>query len=147
MLADDDGALRVHASFGVSREVVSRSSASFDETTRAPRLQGLLRNLEGASRLCPLVSQGRVIGPPAVARRARADISSDDEWPLSAFADQVAAPLENAQLVSASSNALPCWTMNARLYEAERDARREVEAAKGEAENRRQEAEAANLAK
>ena len=58
----------------------------------------------------------------------------------------MAAPLENAQLAGKLERAA-LLVENARLYEAERDARREAEAAKGEAENRRQEAEAANLAK
>ncbi len=137
MLADDDGALRVHASFGVTGDIVSRFRASFDETL-VHRLQGLFGTSTGFLGV-PLVSQGRVIGLLAVVRKARADISSDDEWLLSAFADQVAAPLENAQLAAKLERAA-LLVENARLYDAERDARREAEAAKAEAE-------AANLAK
>ncbi len=125
-------------------DVVSRFRASFDETL-VHRLQGLFGTSTGFLGV-PLVSQGRVIGLLAVVRKARADISSDDEWLLSAFADQVAAPLENAQLAAKLERAA-LLVENARLYEAERDARREAEAAKAEAETQRREAEAANLAK
>ncbi len=144
MLADDDGALRVHASFGVTGDVVSRFRASFDETL-VHRLQGLFGTSTGFLGV-PLVSQGRVIGLLAVVRKARGDISGEDEWMLSAFADQVAAPLENAQLAAKLERAA-LLVENSRLYEAERTARRDAEAAKGEAEKRRREAEAANLAK
>jgi signal transduction histidine kinase len=144
MLADDDGALRVHASFGVSGEVVSRFRASFDETL-VHRLQGLFGTSIGFLGV-PLVTQGRVIGLLAVVRKARAEISGEDEWLLSAFADQVSAPLENAQLAAKLERAA-LLVENARLYEAERTARRDAEAAKGEAEKQRREAEAANLAK
>lgn len=144
MLADDDGLLRVHASFGVSDDVVSRFRASFDESL-ASRLQGLFGTAEGFLGV-PLVAQGRVTGLLAVVRKAGAAISEDDEWLLSALADQMAAPLENAQLAAKIQHAA-LLVENARLYEAEREARREAEAAREEAERRRQEAESANRAK
>ncbi|HTI62403.1 MAG TPA: HAMP domain-containing sensor histidine kinase, partial [Gemmatimonadaceae bacterium] len=75
-----------------------------------------------------------------------AEISSEDEWLLSALADQMAAPLENAQLAAKVQRAA-LLVENARLYEAEREARREAEAARAEAERQRMEAEAANRAK
>ena len=62
------------------------------------------------------------------------------------FADQIAAPLENAQLAAKLERAA-LLVENARLYEAERAARRDAEAAKAEAEKQRREAEAANRAK
>jgi signal transduction histidine kinase len=144
MLADDEGLLRVHASFGVSEEIVSRFRASFDESL-ASRLQGLFGTSEGFLGV-PLVAQGRVIGLLAVMRRSDVEIGPDDEWLLSALADQMAAPLENAQLAAKIQHAA-LLVENSRLYEAEREARREAEAARAEAERQRQEAEAANRAK
>jgi signal transduction histidine kinase len=144
MLADDDGLLRVHASFGVSDDVVSRFRASFDESLIS-RLQGLFGTSEGFLGV-PLVVQGRVIGLLAVMRRSSAEDDADDEWLLSALADQMAAPLENAQLAAKIQHAA-LLVENARLYESEREARREAEMARAEAELRRREAEAANRAK
>jgi signal transduction histidine kinase len=144
MLADDEGLLRVHASFGVSDDLVARFRASFDESL-ASRLTGLFGTGEGFLGV-PLVTQGRVIGLLAVMRREDVAMSDDDEWLLSALADQMAAPLENAQLAAKIQHAA-LLVENARLYEAERMARREAEEARTEAERRRQEAEAANRAK
>ena len=144
MLADDEGLLRVHASFGVSDDIVSRFRASFDESL-VSRLQGLFGTSEGFLGV-PLVVQGRVIGLLAVMRKSDADISADDEWLLSALADQMAAPLENAQLAAKIQRAA-LLVENARLYESEREARRDAEAARLEAERRRREAEEANRAK
>jgi signal transduction histidine kinase len=131
MLADDEGLLRVHASFGVSDEIVARFRSSFDESL-VSRLQGLFGTAEGFLGV-PLVAQGRVIGLLAVMRRSDVEISADDEWLLSALADQMAAPLENAQLAAKIQHAA-LLVENARLYESERDARREAEIARAEAE-------------
>jgi signal transduction histidine kinase len=131
MLADDEGLLRVHASFGVTDETVTRFRSSFDESL-VSRLQGLFGTAEGFLGV-PLVVQGRVIGLLAVMRRVDVEISSDDEWLLSALADQMAAPLENAQLAAKIQHAA-LLVENARLYESERDARREAEIARAEAE-------------
>jgi signal transduction histidine kinase len=144
MLADDEGLLRVHASFGVTEETVARFRASFDESL-VSRLQGLFGTSEGFLGV-PLVVQGRVIGLLAVMRRADVEINADDEWLLSALADQMAAPLENAQLAAKIQHAA-LLVENARLYESERDARREAEAARAEADRQRNEAETANRAK
>jgi signal transduction histidine kinase len=131
MLADDEGLLRVHASFGVSDEIVTRFRSSFDESL-VSRLQGLFGTAEGFLGV-PLVVQGRVIGLLAVMRRSDVEISADDEWLLSALADQMAAPLENAQLAAKIQHAA-LLVENARLYESEREARREAETARAEAE-------------
>ncbi|HSQ32475.1 MAG TPA: GAF domain-containing sensor histidine kinase [Gemmatimonadaceae bacterium] len=142
MLVDDEGLLRVHAAYGVPEDVVSRFHASFDESV-ANRLQGLLGATDGFLGV-PLVAQGRVIGLLAVMRRPGASV--DDEWLLSALADQMAAPLENAHLAAKLQHAA-LLVENARLYEAERDARHEAEAARAEAERQRVVADAANRAK
>jgi signal transduction histidine kinase len=131
MLAGDDGLLRVRASFGVSDDTVSRFRASFDESL-AHRLQGLFGGADGFLGV-PLVAQGRVIGLLAVMRRVDRALDADDEWLLSALADQMAAPLENAQLATKVQHAA-LLIENARLYESERDARRQAEAARAEAE-------------
>jgi len=135
MLADEEGLLRVQGSFGVSEDVVSRFRGLFDESV-ASRLQGLFGTAEGFLGV-PLVSQGRVIGLLAVMRRPDHELGTTDEWLLSALADQLAAHVENAQLVAKiKEDAL--LLENARLYESERDARREAEAARAEAERANQ---------
>ena len=131
MLADDEGLLRVRASFGVSEDVVTRFRASFDESL-ASRLKGLFGGAEGFLGV-PLVAQGRVTGLLAVMRKADRPADADDEWLLSALADQMAAPLENAQLNARVQHA-ELLMENARLYESERLARHEAESARAEAE-------------
>ena len=135
MLADEEGLLRVQGSFGVSEDVVSRFRLQFDESV-ASRLQGLFGTAEGFLGV-PLVSQGRVIGLLAVMRRPDHELGTTDEWLLSALADQLAAHVENAQLTEKiKEDAL--LMENARLYESERDARREAEVARAEAERANQ---------
>ena len=126
MLTDDEGFLRVRASFGVAEEIVSRFRASFDESL-ASRLKGLFGGSQGFLGV-PLVTGGRVTGLLAVMRSDDADPGDDDEWLLSALADQMAAPIENAALAAKAEHAA-LIVENARLYEAERAARREAEAA------------------
>jgi signal transduction histidine kinase len=108
-------------------------------------LKGLFGTSEGFLGV-PLVVQGRVIGLLAVMRKSSENINEDDEWLLSALADQMAAPLENAQLAAKIQQAA-LMVENARLYESERAARREAEVARAEADRRRVEAEDANRAK
>lgn len=131
MLADEEGLLRVQGSFGVSEDVVTRFRVLFDESV-ASRLQGLFGTAEGFLGV-PLVSQGRVIGLLAVMRRPDHELGDTDEWLLSALADQISAHVENAQL-SEKIKEDALLLENARLYESERDARREAETARAEAE-------------
>jgi len=146
MLSDEEGLLRVHAAFGVPEDVVERFRESFDESLIG-RLQGLLgvRSPEGFIGV-PLVVGGRVTGLLAVMRSADRPTTPEDEWLLSALADQTAAPLENAQLALQLERAA-LLSENARLYERERIARREAEAAREDAERHREIAENANRAK
>jgi signal transduction histidine kinase len=138
MLTDEDGLLRVRAAYGVSEEVVERFRESFDESL-ITRLTGLLGagSPEGFIGV-PLVVGGNVTGLLAVVRPEQADEDpqgyADDEWLLSALADQTAAPVENAQLAEQLDKA-KLLAENARLYEAERAARKEAELARAEAEN------------
>ena len=138
MLTDEQGLLRVRAAYGVSEEVVERFRESFDESLIA-RLKGLLGagSTEGFIGV-PLVVGGNVTGLLAVVRPrgddGDAERYADDEWLLSALADQTAAPVENAQLMEALDRAR-LLAENSRLYEAERAARKEAEVARIEAEN------------
>ena len=138
MLTDEQGLLRVRAAYGVSDEVVERFRESFDESL-VTRLKGLLGagSPEGFIGV-PLVVGGNVTGLLAVVRPSGAERDSergaDDEWLLSALADQTAAPVENAQLMEALDRAR-LLAENSRLYEAERAARKEAEMARIEAEN------------
>jgi len=136
MLTDEQGLLRVRAAYGVSAEVVERFRESFDESL-ITRLKGLLgADSPNGFIGVPLVVGGNVIGLLAVVRAEGADAEryADDEWLLSALADQTAAPVENAQLMEALDRAR-LLAENSRLYEAERAARKEAEVARIEAEN------------
>ena len=130
LLTDSDGLLRVRAACGVSEDVVERFRESFDESL-ITRLTGLLGagSPDGFIGV-PLVVGGKVTGLLAVVRpeRAPGDTAgfADDEWLLSALADQTAAPVENAQLSEALDRAHLLFE-NARLYESERKARKEAE--------------------
>jgi signal transduction histidine kinase len=138
MLTDSEGLLRVRAAYGVSEEVVERFRESFDESL-ITRLKGLLGagSPDGFIGV-PLVVGGNVTGLLAVVRPESssrdADAYADDEWLLSALADQTAAPVENAQLLEALDRAR-LLAENSRLYEAERAARKEAELARMEAES------------
>jgi len=138
MLTDEDGLLRVRAAYGVSPKVVERFRESFDESL-ITRLTGLLGadSPEGFIGV-PLVVGGKVTGLLAVVRHEREsddpDGFAEDEWLLSALADQTAGPVENAQL-SEQLDRAKLLSENARLYEAERAARKEAELARAEAEN------------
>jgi signal transduction histidine kinase len=138
MLADGEGLLRVRAAYGVSEDVVDRFRESFDESL-ITRLTGLLGagSPDGFIGV-PLVVGGNVTGLLAVVRpeRIAGDTAGDedDEWLLSALADQTAAPVENAQLSEELERAR-LLAENSRLYESERAARKEAELARIEAEN------------
>jgi signal transduction histidine kinase len=142
LLPDEDGVLHISASHGVSADVVDRFSESLDESLGS-RLTGLAGTpmAEGFIGV-PLVSKGNVIGLLAVFRPDLGAASADEEWLLSALADQVAAPLENARLAEQLERSA-LISENGRLFEAERAARKEAESAREEAEMARLEAEAA----
>ncbi|HET7321020.1 MAG TPA: HAMP domain-containing sensor histidine kinase [Longimicrobiaceae bacterium] len=98
MLADADGLLRVRAAHGVEEAALERFHEPLDETL-IHRLQGLLDVSPSQSFLgVPLVAHGAVTGLLAVVRPASKASTEDEEWLLSAVADQVAVALENARL-------------------------------------------------
>jgi signal transduction histidine kinase len=138
MLTDEEGSLRVRAAYGVAADIVDRFRESFDESL-VTRLAGLLGDASPNGFIgVPLVVGGHVTGLLAVVRPPRDGTDgtgdADDEWLLSALADQTAAPLHNAQLAEALDRAR-LVAENARLYEAEREARKQAEIAQREAES------------
>jgi signal transduction histidine kinase len=98
MLADAEGRLRVRATHGVGTDVLERFREPLDETL-IRRLQGLLHVSDAKCFLgVPLVAHGAVTGLLAVVRPEGTPCSEEEEWLLSAVADQVAVALENARL-------------------------------------------------
>lgn len=98
MLTDEQGLLSVRASYGVDRA----SSERFREPLREnliTRLGGLLGQGPDEQFLgVPLVVAGEVTGLLAVARPADRASVDEDEWLLSALADQAAVALEKTRL-------------------------------------------------
>lgn len=120
MLSDDDGLLRVRASHGVDSDELERFQEPLSETLIS-RLRGILGAADPNCFLgVPLVVHGHVTGLLAVARSADTPCTEDDEWLLSAVADQVAVAVENSRLQEEVRN--------------EREARARVTAGAGEAE-------------
>ncbi|CAN5681757.1 hypothetical protein BH23GEM10_BH23GEM10_16820 [soil metagenome] len=120
MLSDDDDLLRVRASHGVDSDELERFREPLSETLIS-RLRGILDAAEPNCFLgVPLVVHGHVTGLLAVARSAETPCTEDDEWLLSAVADQVAVAVENSRLQDE--------------VRREREARARVTAGAGEAE-------------
>jgi phosphoserine phosphatase RsbU/P len=101
MLTDADGLLVVRAAYGIDERRLRDVRAPLNETL-VSRLQTLLEYPSAAGFLSvPLVAQGEVIGLLAAVRPGGETVSDDDEWLLSALADQAAVALENARLTRA----------------------------------------------
>jgi signal transduction histidine kinase len=94
MLNDAHGLLEIRASHGISEERLTRFSAQSHDLIA--RLQGLLIVQHDSFVAVPLVVGGEVTGLVAVATVEHA--TTDDEWLLSALADQAAVALQNAWL-------------------------------------------------
>ncbi len=98
MLMDEEGLLQVRATHGVGEEALERFRHPLDETL-VRRLQGLLGiALPECFLGVPLVAHGAVTGLLAVVRPSANAPTEEEEWLLSAVADQVAVALENAHL-------------------------------------------------
>jgi signal transduction histidine kinase len=95
MLPAADGQLHVRASHGIDEELVARFRAPLSDEILT-RLQGLFGVGDDAFLAVPLVVGGVVTGLLAVALDHPS--TGEDEWLLSALADQVAVALENARL-------------------------------------------------
>lgn len=133
MLPDEEGLLRVRAAHGVDADTLERFRLPADES-----LVGRLRGMLGSSVAqgfigVPLVTRGNVVGLLATVHPDGATPTAEDEWLLSALADQVAAPLENARLAKQLESSV-LLAENVRLYEAERAARIAAQAAQRDAE-------------
>jgi phosphoserine phosphatase RsbU/P len=101
MLAGPDGVLTVRAAWGVDADRIGALHEPLNETL-VRRLQDILGYpLEECFLSVPLVAQGQVTGLLAVVRPVGAPQTEDDEWLLSALADQAAVALENARLTHA----------------------------------------------
>jgi signal transduction histidine kinase len=146
MLADDDGLLRVRAVHGIDPAVASRFENPLDESL-ASRLRSLLGGQVATGFVgVPLVSAGNVVGLLAAVRPDGVVATEDDEWVMSALADQLAAPLENARLAKQLERSA-LLADNVRLYESERDARIAAETALRAAERARDAALQADMTK
>lgn len=98
MLADDEGLLMVRAAHGLDAERTKELREPLNETL-VSRLQVLLDyQLDESFLSVPLVAQGEVTGLLAVVRAGGDPCTDDDEWLLSALADQTAVALDHAQL-------------------------------------------------
>lgn len=98
MLTNDEGLLSARASFGLDMAVVGQFQEPLQETL-ITRLKVLLGTSPDEHFLgVPLVVGGEVTGLLAVAKRGSTTESDDDEWLLSALADQAAVALEKSRL-------------------------------------------------
>jgi sigma-B regulation protein RsbU (phosphoserine phosphatase) len=98
MLVNEDGVLSVSASHGLDKATCDRFREPLHETL-ITRLQGLLGDAAKESFLgVPLVVRGEVMGLLAVARPHETANLEDEEWLLSALADQAAVALEKTRL-------------------------------------------------
>jgi signal transduction histidine kinase len=103
MLTNEDGLLSVRASHGIDTDVCNRFREPLDETL-SRRLQGILGVTAAEGFLgVPLVASGQVTGVLAVGS-PHTDLGvEENEWLLSALADQAAVALEKTRLDEASA--------------------------------------------
>jgi phosphoserine phosphatase RsbU/P len=97
MLVNAEGLLSVRASHGLDQAICERFREPLQETL-ITRLQGLLGTPGEDFLGVPLVVGGEVTGLLAVAHPPREETLEEDEWLLSALADQAAVALEKTRL-------------------------------------------------
>ena len=98
MLTDNEGLLSVRASFGLDPDARSDFHEPLEEALIS-RLKVLLGTTEAEQFLgVPLVVAGEVTGLLAVVMQTSSSQPEDDEWLLSALADQAAVALEKTRL-------------------------------------------------
>lgn len=97
LLANDAGLLDLRASRGVDAALAQRFHEPLNETL-VPRLASLLDVLPENFLGVPLVVSGVIKGILVVIRPAAAAAAEQDEWLLSALADQAAVALEKTRL-------------------------------------------------
>jgi signal transduction histidine kinase len=97
MLADSDGVLAIRASCGVDPTLASQIREPMSELL-VPRLAELLGATGKSFVAVPLVVSGTITGVLVVVRNQPAASAVQDEWLLSALADQAAIALEKNHL-------------------------------------------------
>jgi signal transduction histidine kinase len=97
MLTNPAGMLSVRASFGLDRVTTDQFSEPLDQAL-TERLPGVLQVEPERLLAVPLVVAGEVTGVLAVAMLEGAGPSDEQEWLLSALADQAAVALEKSRL-------------------------------------------------
>ncbi|HYX90049.1 MAG TPA: ATP-binding protein [Myxococcaceae bacterium] len=100
MLVDDHGVLLVRASHGIPPEAAIRFAESLSEALSS-RIHELFGDAAASFLGVPLVVGGNVTGILAVGGRAEGN--AEDEWLLSALADQAAVGLEKTRLDEAAA--------------------------------------------
>lgn len=99
LLTDDAGGLRVRAHHGLDHVPVTWFAGPLTETLVAELATLLGETSPEWVLTVPLVVRGHVTGVLAVSHGAAPDVAVSAESILTALADQIAAPLENARLV------------------------------------------------
>jgi two-component system, cell cycle sensor histidine kinase and response regulator CckA len=127
MLVGDDGFAHVRASVGVDARVADSLRGSLDEHLISRLQSVLVGSGQGSFMAIPLIVQGEVTGLLAVTRPGTEPWEDGAEMVLAAVADQSAAPIEIARL-SEEVRQARLVAENARLDQAERAARAELEA-------------------
>lgn len=97
MVANNDGVLALRSSHGVDPTLAKRFHEPLDEGL-VPRLAELLDAQHKSFLAVPLVVAGVITGVLVVIRTAATTSATEDEWLLSALADQAALALEKTHL-------------------------------------------------
>jgi sigma-B regulation protein RsbU (phosphoserine phosphatase) len=97
LIANEDGLLTVRSSHGVAPPLAARFREPLSESL-VPRLAGLLEAEPEGFLGVPLVVAGAIKGILVVIRTAPSSDAPEDEWLLSALADQAAVALEKARV-------------------------------------------------
>ncbi len=99
LVNDSDGLLRIRAAAGVAAEMAAGFRAPPDERLLITLAAALSVPRDDALIAVPMVLRGEVVGLLVAARdRSAAQPTAEDEWVLSALADQTVVALENARL-------------------------------------------------
>ncbi|HKO35268.1 MAG TPA: PAS domain S-box protein [Pyrinomonadaceae bacterium] len=101
LLIEKDGTFRVRAARGTTPEFAAEFSASMDEDAVRKLHQALAVTPDEAMVSVPVIATNAVNGMLAVVRDRPLD--ADEEWQLSAIADQAAIALQNARLFEIES--------------------------------------------
>jgi signal transduction histidine kinase len=97
MVVNDDGLLALRSSHGIDPALTQRFQAPLDESV-VVRVAGMLGAEPESFLGVPLVVEGTIKGILAVIRPANEASAEEDEWLLSALADQAAVALEKTRL-------------------------------------------------